>query len=170
MATLQFNIGSSWAVTAPSSSATDLEVTVAGQTFTEEFDSDEATTAANFVASHGAKLNKLGILAVVSGNDVVFYGVNRKFETTNTAVETSAADRGASYGFDTVTIGQPSTANVVTMTLLSGGTTVTTASVTYKDAASALADQARLNHIVSLKDSAPVGPVRVSRATNATFA
>jgi hypothetical protein len=169
MGVIQFNVGKAYTVTAPASSATDLSVTIGDKEFAADFDTNAATTAAAFVAAHGKELNtKLGIYAVVSGNNVVFNGVpeGRKFTTSNTV---TVADNTKSYGADDVSFAITATANIATVTCYTSGATTATATVTYFDGASALADQERVNHLIS-KDLSKVGAVKVARASSASIA
>jgi len=166
MGVIKFNVGLAYTVTAPGSGT--MSVTIQGRTFTEAFDTSAATTATNFVASHAKEINELfEVYIVASTADVIFYGVpsGLPFDTPQTYTVNSS--REASYQFTTTSLTTAS--NVNTLVVKDAGTTVTTATVTYLDAASALEDADRLRHAIS-KDVDKVGSIKAARRSNSTFA
>lgn len=170
MGLIKINIGRSFTVTAPTTSASDLAVTIGDRTYTETFDSDDATTVGNFVASHGKELNQeLEIYCVAgsgaSSGDITLYGVpdGRKFSTSNTYTEDSS--RAATYSYDELSVGVPTTAGVLTVTTYIGSASANSLAITYFDESTAVKDAAAIAHSVSLNKNR-VGSVKVSRASN----
>lgn len=172
MGLIKINIGRSFTVSAPTTSASSLAVTIGDRTYTEAFDSDDATTVANFISTHGKELNQELEIYCVAGSgatsgDVTLYGVpdGRKFSTSNTYTENST--RTASYSFDNLNVGVPTTAGVLTVTTFIGSASANSLSIAYFDQSTANKDAAAIAHSASLNVD-KVGSVNVSRASNTT--
>lgn len=170
MGVVKFNVGKQHTITATAGGG--VAVTIGDKPYTQSSGSDVADTVSDFIVSYGKELNSLGILAVAGAGaasaNLLLYGVPDARPVSSTFVNTEA-DNSAMYVGDSLTASNPSTANAVTYTLRQGSTTTATATTTYFDEASALADTGRVLHNFSL-NADKVGSVKIGRASISTFA
>lgn len=162
MAFIEFNSSPVKKVTAPSTTADDLSVTIGSRTYSESFDTDAATTIDNFLVSHGAVLNQNGILAVDGTTTLDLYGVNsRFFKSANAHTESSELIVKPA---DVANVRNIDSADAVEFTLAVGGTNTSTVTVSYYDTESRDNDRVRvLQHVALGRDAI----VKVSSASKA---
>lgn len=160
MAFLQFNTSTVKKVTAPSTSADDLSITIGSKTYSESFDTDAATTIDNFLISHGGALNQVGVLAVDSATTLDLYGVNKRSFTSDNSF--TDADESIVKPADILDLDVDSADNLV-FTLGAGGTNTSTVSVSYYDDESRNSDRTRVLQEVAI--GRPI--VKVSSASKA---
>lgn len=139
-----------------------LAVTIGSKTFTEAFDTNAATTVDNFITSFGNELNSIGILAYDSGDLLGLYGVGQFFETSNTEAD---ANETLTPPADIIVNSAADTANLLSVTVATGGTNTATYIGTYHDNASRDEDHLRLINLVGQGRDTQVRPSSASRWT-----
>jgi len=143
-------------------SANNLAVTIGTKSFSEDWDTDAATTVDNFITSFGNELNRLGILAYDSGDVLGLYGVGQEFSTSNTV---SGVNEALTPPANLITASAADTANLLSLTVATGGTNTATYVGTYHDNASRDEDHVRILNLVGLERDSIVFPSSASRWT-----
>lgn len=162
MAFIEFNSQPVIKVTAPSTSADNLAITIGDKTYSESFDTDAATTIDNFVVSHGSALNQISVLAVDSATTLDLYGVGgRTFKSDNSfAISSELIVKPA----DVANVRDIDSANQLELTLAVGGTNTSTVTVTYFDTESRDIDKPRLLQHIALGRDAIVRPSSATKS------
>ena len=141
-------------------SANNLVVTIGTKEFSEAWDTDVATTIDNFVTSFGNELNRIGILAYDSATALGLYGVGQEFETDNTVSDVTET---LTPPADLIVSSAADTANLLSVTVATGGTNTATYIGTYHDNASRDEDHLRLLATVGQGQNSIVRPSSASR-------
>lgn len=152
MGLIQANIGKVLTITGPGSGT--LNVTLGEKSFSEDFDTDAATTVDYFIASHGRALNKLGYFAIrpVGQNIMKIYGVldGRHVYSSNTW---TLGTEALSYIDNLINVGTPTLSSglwEVDYEVSTGGTNSVTITASYFDEATAINDRERVIYEVNL--------------------
>jgi len=167
MGLIQANYGMVVSITTPGSGT--LNVTLGERSFSEDFDTDKATTVDNFIASHGRALNELGYLVYDNGDNLKIYGVpeGRYVYSSNTW---TIASEALAYIDNLISVGTPSESSGlwdVTYEVGTGGTGSVTITSSYFDEATALEDRARVIKEVDLHQRNG-GNTKIGRASRST--